>query len=58
MTIVLDRKGVSNFNFSLVFVGTIKLNFCYKKMTEKMYDNLQGEIQKWCFSGFKNMQSV
>ena len=55
MTIVFDRKGVSNFNFSLVFVGTIKLNFYYRNMTEKMYDNLQGEIQKECFSGFKNM---
>ena len=55
MTILFDRRGVSNFNFSLVFVGTIKLNFYYRNMTEKMYDNLQGEIQKECFSGFKNM---
>ena len=36
-----NRKSVSNSNFPLVFVGKINLNFYYKKMTEKMYDNLQ-----------------
>ena len=30
-----NRKRVSNFNFSLVFVGKIKLNFHYKKMNGK-----------------------
>ena len=30
-----------NFSFVLVFVKKIKLNFRYKKMTEKLYDNLQ-----------------
>ena len=34
-----NRKNVSNFDFSLVFVVRIKLNFHYIKMTEKMYDN-------------------
>ena len=37
-----NRKSVSTFNFSLVFVGEIKSNFHYNKnMTKKMYDNLQ-----------------
>ena len=36
-----NRESVYNFNFSLVFVGKINPNFYYKKMTEKMYDNLQ-----------------
>ena len=30
-----NRKRVSNFNFSLVFVGKIKLNFHYKMMNGK-----------------------
>ena len=42
-TILYNRKSVSNFNFLLVFVGKINLNLYYKKMTEKMYDNLQGK---------------
>ena len=37
---------ISNFNFLLVFIGKIKLNFHYKKMTEKMYNNLLQEIYK------------
>ena len=41
MTVLYNRKSVSNFNVSLVFVGKIELNFYYKKMTEKMYDNVQ-----------------
>ena len=45
MTILYNRKSVSNFNFSLVFLGKIKLNFYYKKMTKKMYDNLQEKYQ-------------
>ena len=40
------EKVISNFNFLLVFIGKIKLNFHYKKMTEKMYNNLQ-EIYKY-----------
>ena len=36
-----NRKRVSSFNFLLVFVSKIKSNFHYKKMTEKIYDNLQ-----------------
>ena len=42
-TILYNRKSVTNFNVLLVFVGKINLNFYYKKMTEKMYDNLQGK---------------
>ena len=34
-------KSVSSFNFSLVFVSQIMLNFHYKRMTKKIYDNLQ-----------------
>ena len=41
MTMRYNRKSVSNFNFSLDFVGKINLSFCYKKMTEKMYYNLR-----------------
>ena len=44
------EKSVSNFNFSLVFVGKIKLNFHYKKMAEKMHDNLQKKYK--IFFGF------
>ena len=46
ITILCNRKSVSNFNFSLVFVGKIKLSFCYKKMTAKMHDNLQEKYKK------------
>ena len=34
------EKSVSNFSFPLGFVGKIEFNFHYKKMTEKIYDNL------------------
>ena len=44
-----------NFSFALVFVKKIKLNFRYKKMTEKLYDNLQ-EKYKIHISDYKNMQ--
>ena len=44
-----NRKSVSNFNFSLVFVGKINLNFYYKKMTEKMYDNVQQKYKDSVF---------
>ena len=47
------RKYVSNFNFLLVFVGKIKLNFHYKKMTEKMYDNLQEKYKNSLFQILK-----
>ena len=48
-----NTKRVSNFNFSLVFVGKIKLNFYYKKMTEKMYDNLQEKYKNSVFQILK-----
>ena len=35
------EKSVSNFSFPLGFVGKIELNFHYKKMTDKMSDNLR-----------------
>ena len=44
---------MSNFNFSLVFVGKIKFNFHYKKMTEKMYDNLQKKYESSVFQILK-----
>ena len=43
----------SNFNFSLVFVGKIKSNFPYKKMTEKMYDNLPEKYKNSVFQILK-----
>ena len=43
-------KSLSNFNFSLVFVGIINLNFYFKKMNEKIYDNLQ---EKYISSAFQ-----
>ena len=36
-----NRKSVINFNLLLVFVSKTKFNFHYKKMTKKIYDNLQ-----------------
>ena len=44
-----NTKSVSNFNFPLVYVGKIKLNSRYKKMIEKMYDNLQEKYKKSVF---------
>ena len=44
---------MSNFNFSLVFVGKIKLNVYYKKMTEKMYNNLQEKYKNNVFQILK-----
>ena len=44
-----NKESVSDFNFSLVFVDKIKLNFYYKKMTEKMYDSLQEKYKKSVF---------
>ena len=41
-----------------IFVGKIKLNFHYKKMTEKMYDKLLEKYKNSFFSDFKNRQSV
>ena len=43
---------VSNFNLSLVFVSKIKLNF-YKKMTQKMHDNLQKKYKNSVFQILK-----
>ena len=37
--------SVSNLNVSLFLAGKIKLNFHYKKMTEKIYDNLHKNIK-------------
>ena len=48
-----NRKSVINFNLLLVFVGKTKFNFHYKKMTKKMYDNLQEKYK----SSFKNMET-
>ena len=45
--------SISNFNFLLVFVGKIKLNSYYKKMTEKMYDNLQEKYRNSVFQILK-----
>ena len=39
-----NRKSVSNFNFSLVFVGKMKFKLCYKKMTEIYAWQFAGEI--------------
>ena len=39
------KKKKSNFNLSLVFVDKVILNFHYKKITKKMYDNLQQEYK-------------
>ena len=47
------RKSVSNFNFSLVFLGKIKLNVYYKKMTQKMYGNLQEKYRNSVFQILK-----
>ena len=58
MTILYNRKSASNFNFWLAFVGKIKTNFSYKKMTGKMYDNLQEKYKNNVFQILKNMQSV
>ena len=53
MTILYNRKCVSNSKFSLVFVGKFKLNFYYEKMTEKMYKNLQEKYKKSVFQILK-----
>ena len=45
--------SASNFNFLLVFVGKIKLNSYYKKMIEKMYDNLQQKYRNSVFQILK-----
>ena len=37
----LGMKSFSSFNFSLVFVSQIMINFHYKRMTKKIDDNLQ-----------------
>ena len=57
MTILYNRKNVSNFNFSLVFVDKITLNFYYKKMKEKMYDNLQEKYKNSVFQILKICQA-
>ena len=44
---------MSSFNFSLVFVGKIKLNSHYKKMTEKTVDNLQKKYKNSVFQILK-----
>ena len=44
-----NEKNVSNLNFSLAFVGKIKLNCNYVKMTKKMYDNLQEKYKNSLF---------
>ena len=51
MTILYKGKNVSNFNF--VFVGKIKLNFYYKMMTEKIYDNFQEKYKNSVFQILK-----
>ena len=48
-----NRKSVINFNLLLVFVGKTKFNFHYKKMTEKMYFNLQEKYKSSDFQILK-----
>ena len=52
-TVLYNRKSVSNFNFSLVCVGKMKLNLYYKKMTKKPYDNLQEKCKNSVFQTLK-----
>ena len=52
-----NRKSVSNSNFPLVFVGKINLNFYYKKMTEKMHDNLQEKYLSNVFQSLKTCKA-
>ena len=48
-----NRKSVINFNLLLVFVSKTKFNFHYKKMTKKIYDNLQEKYKSMeTFSNF------
>ena len=51
--ILYNRKNVSTFNLSLVPAVKIKLNFHYKRMTEKMYDNLQEKYKNSIFQILK-----
>ena len=37
----LGMKSFSSFNFSLVFVRQVMINFHYKRVTKKIDDNLQ-----------------
>ena len=53
ITVPYTRKSVSNFNFLSVFVGKIKLNFYYKKITDKMYDNMKGKYKNNVFQILK-----
>ena len=48
-----NRKIVINFNFLLVFVSKTKLSFHFKKMTKKMYDNLQEKYKSSVFQVLK-----
>ena len=52
-----NRKSVSNFNFPLVFVGKINLNFSYKKMTQKIHDNLQEKYISNVFQSLKTCKA-
>ena len=56
LPILYNRKGVSNFDFSLVFVVKIKLNIRYKKMTlwQEKYKSSFFQVLKVCksFSNF------
>ena len=49
---------MSSFNFSLVFVGKIKLNSHYKKMTEKTVDNLQKKYKHSVFQILKTCKAL
>ena len=49
---------MSSFNSSLVFVGKIKLNFHYKKMTEEIVDNLQEKYKNSVFQILKTCKAL
>ena len=53
ITILYNRKYQYDFNISLVFVDKIKLNLYYKKMTEKMYHDLQEKYKNSVFQILK-----
>ena len=62
LPILYNRKGVSNFDFSLVFVVKIKLNIRYKKMTlwQEKYKSSFFQVLKVCkaFSNFDVNSSI
>ena len=53
MTILYNRKSVSNFNFCFNFL--LKLTYTFMI---KMYDNMQEKYKSSVFQILQNMQSV